>query len=214
MLFIFDLDGTISDSYPGIEGGFRYALAKLNRAEADQTSYHALIGAPLPEAFSLLLSVPVEETKTAVDYFREYYSQSGWQENKLYDGMLSLLLNLREQGHTLAVATNKPTFFAEKILNHFGVDHLFDAIVGQELGYTAVKKSTLIEKVLSGLQYSHAVYIGDSTFDIEASRTCSLPVIAVGYGFGTEAELKNAEPDYYAHSVTDLHRCFANIVAG
>jgi phosphoglycolate phosphatase len=124
VLFIFDLDGTISDSYPGIERAFRHALTKLEHPEAGRAAYHEFIGAPLPEAFALLLAVPTEETRAAVDYFREYYADAGWKENQLYEGMLPLLLSLREQGHTLAVATNKPTFFAQKILKHFGADHL------------------------------------------------------------------------------------------
>ncbi len=212
VLLIFDLDGTISDSYQGIDRAFRHALTKLDHAEATRNAYHEFIGAPLPNAFSMLLEIPVEETKAAVDYFREYYSVSGWKENELYDGILPLLSNLREQGHTLAVATNKPTFFAEKILNHFGADHYFDCIVGQELGYVPSKKAALIQKVLSNLNHTEGVYIGDSVFDIEAGKACNMPVIAVGYGFGTEQELKNALPDYYAHSVTDLQTCIADYV--
>jgi phosphoglycolate phosphatase len=67
---------------------------------------------------------------------------------------------------------------------------------------------------MSTLQETQAVYIGDSTFDIEACRACCVPVIAVGYGFGTEQDLRNAAPDYYAHSVNDLQVCVANIITG
>lgn len=211
MLFIFDLDGTISDSYPGIERGFRHALTKLNHPEATRGSYQEFIGAPLPNAFSLLLEIHVDETKQAVDFFREYYSVNGWKENELYEGIVPLLNSLREGGHTIAVATNKPTIFAEKILQHFGIAEHFQLVVGQELGYTAAKKSSLIKKVLRELNFKDAIYIGDSVFDVHASRECDMQVIAVGYGFGTEVELRNSSPDHYAHTVEDLHRKLTDI---
>ena len=211
MLFIFDLDGTISDSYPGIERGFRHALTKMNHPESTRSGFQEFIGAPLPNAFSMLLDIPVEDTKNAVDYFREYYSVHGWKENELYTGIHPLLVKLRDEGHVLAVATNKPTVFAEKILIHFEIHELFHLIVGQELGYTPAKKSELIRKVLTELKHPEAVYIGDSIFDVHAGKECQMPVVAVGYGFGSEHELKNSSPDYYAHTVHELNQCLVDL---
>lgn len=213
MHFVFDLDGTLTDSYPGIEGAFRHALNKINSHEEHRADFREFIGTPLPVSFSDLLKIPIEHTTHAVDHFREYYAASGWKENTVYSGIPELISTLHRSSVLLSVVTNKPVFYAEKILNHFQLRPYFTHVYGQELNYQPVSKAVLLGRLYGKLNSGPLYYVGDSKSDIEACRLCGIPVIAVGYGFGDKLSLKKMEPDFYADSVEELSLCLAKIRA-
>ena len=80
------------------------------------------------------------EVERAVFYFREYLKQSGLLENKVYDGISTLLQELKDAGNRLFVATSKPTVFAKQVLDHFQLTNYFEDIVGSNLDGTRIKR--------------------------------------------------------------------------
>ena len=119
---LFDLDGTLTDSGPGVMHGFEYAIRKMGREVPDGEQLRRFMGPPLQESFGRMLGYSEEDTARAVSLYREYYfSRGGIRENTVYPGVEQLLADLRQRGKTLAVATSKSVDGAEAVLERFGL---------------------------------------------------------------------------------------------
>ena len=87
-IFLFDLDGTITDSALGIT---MYALKKFGIEETDRTKLYKFIGPPLTESFEKFYGFTKEQSLDGVKYYREYYHDKGIYENRVYDGLEEVL---------------------------------------------------------------------------------------------------------------------------
>ena len=130
-IILFDLDGTLTDSGPGIMKAGQYALRAFG-IERDWRELSFFVGPPLSETFAHFVSA--ENVDAAVAKFREYYQQDGWLDNAPYPGIPALLAHLKSEGKRLFVATSKLDTMAERILEHFGLAPYFDAICGAPEG--------------------------------------------------------------------------------
>ena len=142
----FDLDGTLTDPYDGISKCILYALDKLGEPPIDEAALRGCIGPPLMDSFERIVghaSAPL-----ALTYYRERFGEIGWQENELYAGIPEVLDALLADGHRLYVATSKPTVFAERIVDHFGIARHFDGVHGSELDGTRTNKTELLQHAL------------------------------------------------------------------
>ena len=117
-IILFDLDGTLTDSGPGIMKAGQYALRAFG-IERDWRELSFFVGPPLSETFARF--VRAENVDAAVAKFREYYQQDGWLDNAPYPGIPTLLAHLKSEGKRLFVATSKLDIMAERILEHFSV---------------------------------------------------------------------------------------------
>ncbi|MDF2938701.1 MAG: phosphoglycolate phosphatase [Paenibacillaceae bacterium] len=208
---LFDLDGTLTDPKTGITKGVQYALAKAQITVEDLDTLECFIGPPLTVSFSEFYGFSDADAQAAVAAYREYYSVTGLYENLLYDGIRELLELLKAQGRKLIVATSKPTVFSQTILEHFQIASYFDHIVGSNLDGTLSEKAEIIAHILehNQLDKSSVVMIGDRKFDIIGAHANKIDSIAVGFGYGSEAELLGAEPTHYVKTVAELRGLFA-----
>ena len=101
---------------------------------------------PLHESYEKYFGFSKEEAKKAVEYYREYYKDTGIFENKLYDGIKELLCDLQNSGICLGVATSKPKVFAERILKYFDIAQYFSFIAGANLDGSKTKKEEVITR--------------------------------------------------------------------
>jgi len=206
-MILFDLDGTLTDPKPGITKCVQYALEQMGIVEEDLEKLTAFIGPPLAASFKEFYNMNDDEAHQALYYYRERFSTVGLYENAVYEGMKELLDELQKQGKAMFVATSKPTIFSIKILEHFGLIHFFKAVVGSELDGTRVEKDEVIKYVLSdiaGHDLSQIIMVGDRKFDIFGAQKNGIDVIGVAYGYGSDEELKQAEPNYIAKTVSEL----------
>lgn len=206
---LFDLDGTITDPAEGITNSVAYALQKYGIRVEDKTELYTFIGPPLYESFMRYYGFSAEEAHRAVDYYREYYSDKGIFECRLYDGIEGLLKKLRQSGKKVVLATSKPEYFAEKILEHFGIFDLFDTVAGATMDSSRVEKSDVILYALQKADVSdkiNTVMIGDREFDIKGAKVNSLESIGVTFGYGSRDELEKAAADYIAESVEEIEK--------
>jgi phosphoglycolate phosphatase len=203
---VFDLDGTISNPEQGIYGGIRYALNKMGVDISPQEDLSDFIGPVLLHSFqSRYFSDPVEASE-AVNHYRGYYTKTGLFENKVYEKISELLLELKEH-YRLFVLTNKPKPFAVRILDHFGLSANFIYIAGPDLGDRSASKSDLVPGMISLFPFllpETTLMIGDTPQDIQCSRTCGWDMAAVTWGFGKEEEFSLLENDRIFHKVNDL----------
>ena len=141
----------------------------------------------------------------ALTLYRERFGLNGWMENQPYDGIHEALEETKLAGRRLFVTTSKPTVYAEKIIEHFGLSSFFDGIYGAELDGTRSNKSELVNWVIRKVEpRGRAVIVGDREHDIIAGLDNMLGVIGVLYGFGTVGELRAAGAEKIAERPSDI----------
>lgn len=204
---MFDLDGTLSDPKVGITKSVQYALNKIGVLENDLDRLECFIGPPLQESFGEYYGFDLQKSNQAIEYYRERFKEKGMFENVLYSHIPELLMELKDRGYVLVVATSKPTVFAEKILKHFKIDAFFDLVVGSNLDGTRVAKTEVIQYILeqyTTYELSDFIMIGDRKHDIIGAKNTSIDCIGVTYGYGSNEEIRLAAPTYTATSVKEL----------
>lgn len=201
---VFDLDGTLTDSYEGITNAVRHALSGLQMPIPSDAELRKYIGPPLVKSFQKYDGMDKETAERGAMLFREYYAPRGCFENKVYPGIRELLKALHDGGAKVFVATGKPEDTSRKILRHFGLDAYIDGLAGPASSTSTEKKADLILRVLENVSYQHAVMIGDRDSDIKGAQRAGIDSIAVGYGFGEPDEFQNVQPTYTAPTVEDL----------
>jgi phosphoglycolate phosphatase len=186
----FDLDGTLTDSKPGITRSIQYALDKLGHdvpSEDDLTSY---IGGGLLDCFEELTG-DRQLSVTAVRLFRERYADVGLFENSVYPKIHETLEALNTSGHRLFIATSKLSVSAQRIVEHFGLAGSFDRVFGSELDGTLADKTELLRHALreTGVSSREAIMIGDRMYDMIGARKNEMTAVGVLYGYGDRDEL-------------------------
>ncbi len=193
MNLLFDLDGTLTDPFPGITKCISHALQKMGRESPPRESLHWCIGPPLKNSFAKLLSSDDETlTEKALGFYRERFGTVGLFENEVYEGIPEVLDSLQKNGHTLFVATSKPEIYAIRIINHFGLQRHFKVIYGSELDGTRSDKANLISHILQKemITSSDTIMIGDRKHDIVGAKKNGVCSIGVLWGYGTKNELE------------------------
>lgn len=195
---LFDLDGTLTDPFPGITRSFQYALECMGvETIPDADALRWCIGPPLGESFAILLDDrdPVRIAEAIVHY-RARYGDVGLFENRVIDGIPQVIARLRERGYTLYVATSKLREPAVRIMEHFGLAGDFAGIYGARPDGTLEAKGDLIADLLKreGLQAPDTIMIGDRKHDMAGARANMVAAIGVTYGFGSRAELQAEGP--------------------
>ncbi|NFS77160.1 HAD family hydrolase, partial [Clostridium botulinum] len=202
-----DLDGTITDPMIGITKSIQYSLKHFGINVEDINTLTKFIGPPLKDTFRLDYGFNEEETVIAMEKFRERFASIGLFENNVYEGMEDFLKLLKDSGKTLMVATSKPKFFAEQILDHFGLAKYFTFIGGSNMDETRSKKSEVIDYILSEnniTDLSSVVMIGDRKHDIMGAKEFNIDSIGVLYGYGNYDELKKADANYIVKDLNEL----------
>ncbi len=199
---LFDLDGTLTDPFDGITNSVLYALKKCGITETDRKKLAAFIGPPLMESFQVFYGMSEEASGRAVAFYREYYADKGIFENRVYDRIPETLAALAARGKKLYVATSKPEFFAEKILEHFQLAPYFSGVAGATMDETRTRKADVIAYALGrfSLPQVQSVMIGDRMHDVAGAKQNKLPCIGVLYGFGSREELLAAGADMLAET--------------
>ncbi|MCY1269554.1 5'-nucleotidase [compost metagenome] len=208
---LFDLDGTLTDPREGITRSVQFALARLGIDEPDLARLEHFIGPPLLQCFMASYGLDEATAWQAVNHYRERFKVTGLYENRLFDGVPALLERLAGQGRTLYIATSKPSVFAREIARHFGFARHFKVIYGSELDGTRTDKTELLAHLLAEerLDPASALMIGDRKHDLIGARRNGLDCAAVGYGFGSHAELSAEAPTYHFRTLAELQQAFA-----
>lgn len=204
---LFDLDGTLTDPKEGITKSVRHALMAYEIEAEDLDSLCCFIGPPLKDSFMEYYGFSEENASNAIGVYREYFSEKGIYENKVYEGIREMLEALSRSGKKLYVASSKPEVFVRKIMEHFKLDSYFTFMGGADLGETRVKKADVIRYVLEEnkiYDLSRVVMIGDRKHDILGAKEVGIDSVGVLYGYGSREELTEAGADLLAETVLDL----------
>lgn len=205
---LFDLDGTLTDSGPGITNSVAYALNKYGVKVRDRRELNRFVGPPLVDEFMKYCGIERPEAEKLLAYYREYFTDRGMFENEVYDGIPELLSKLANDGKQIIVATSKPEPFAVKILEHFEISKYFAYIAGSTLDEKRTSKDEVIRYALDVCHVndlSSVIMIGDREYDIIGAKAIGTDSIGVLYGYGSHEELFNAGATYIVEKVSDIY---------
>jgi phosphoglycolate phosphatase len=190
----FDLDGTLTDSGPGIVHSVAYALGKLGVEPPEPEKLRPFIGPPLLWSFGHFYGFDEEKCREGVRLYREYFTAGGMFENSVYPGIPEALERLGRAGFRLAVATSKPEEFSQKIIGHFGLDKYFEAVCGATMDETRTEKADVIRYALEavGVSPEESHMVGDREHDVLGAKAVGLPCLGALWGYGSREELLSA----------------------
>ena len=194
--FIFDLDGTLADTSPGVYEGVNRTLALMGRDALPECMLRRFVGPPLQESFCKLCGMTEADMHRAVALFRDYYKAEGLYKSALYPGMDALIQTLKRRGGTLMVATLKREEQAITVIEHLGLFPYMSAVVGSDDEGQRTKKDTIdMAMRLSGAaDYTASLMIGDSESDAIGAERAGVDFCAATYGFGLTPELIAKHP--------------------
>ncbi|MGK5110579.1 MULTISPECIES: HAD hydrolase-like protein [unclassified Geodermatophilus] len=192
-LVLFDLDGTLVDSTPGIWASVRHAAAELGLPPPTPGQLRGMVGPPLQDGFALVLGVPPGDVPRAVAAYRAHYTAGALLDVTVHDGVDELLAVLGAGGATLAVATSKPEPFAVRVLEHTGLLAAFASVHGATLDGAVRHKDQVVGAALAAHPHGRApVLVGDRAHDVLGAAAHGLPCIGAGWGPAEDGELAAA----------------------
>ena len=202
---VFDLDGTLVDSRPGIVGSLMQS-AKTVFPGKNIADLHFQIGPPVRAIMQAALGSLSEAQQIALEEaFRASYDNGGWKDTLIYPGVEETLDVLRRQGLSLFIITNKPTFPTTQILVHLDLRHRFEEVLSRDSHQPPFdSKAAMLTFLLAkySLPAEEALYVGDSEEDLLAAEECKIGFIGIEYGYGTFPERKGQLP--MIHSFQEL----------
>lgn len=203
---LFDWDGTVADTRPGIFNSVRYAIGQYGIADKPDDELRYFIGPPLYDGFEHVFGVSPELANELTDTYRVYYRDKGIFECNVYGGVGDLLRELHDAGVKTAVVSSKPKEFLDRLVEHFGLAEHLDAVVGPAMDNHNSNKTVLVNQALKELMLlpSTVAMIGDRHFDMEGAKAAGVNAVGVLYGYGTEEELCAAGADAVCEQVADL----------
>ena len=182
---LFDLDGTLVDTRPGMMGALRAAFAEVTGD--DSSTELADLSLPLEDMIrSADPAVPVARQQELSAAFRKHYDSTFWKEAHAYPGVRECLRDLGASGVRAFVVTNKRGSAAERLVEHLGLASYLDGIVGQPETGRPLPKSELAGRCLTscGLDPATTVVVGDSDHDGVMAASWGMTFIAVTSGIG------------------------------
>ena len=206
---LFDLDGTIVRSDPGITRGVQKSLEHFGIYEEPE-NLKKFVGPPLVESYTKLYGLSLLQYEKALEIFHEYYRSTGIFECELYEG-IEEMLKVLSKDYRLYIATSKPEKEARRVIEHFGLDKYFTFVGGSDGDFNTKRstKDAVIEYVLKSNNIEDktaAIMVGDKVHDIVGANTVGLKSIGILYGYGSMEEFDKA--NYIVRTVDDLREMF------
>ncbi|MBQ8658449.1 MAG: HAD hydrolase-like protein [Clostridia bacterium] len=203
---LFDLDGTLTLSHPGIFYCLSYTLEKMGYPEAGEEAMRKWIGPPITQSFQEIFKMSDERAAEATKIYRKRYGEVGWEMNERMPFALEALRALKSAGYTLALATSKPKIFSDKITEKFGFSEYLTVEVGCGVDGSFPTKASVIKEAvrLLGADEKECLMVGDRKHDILGARECGIAAAGLRVGYALQGELEACEPEYIFENFQEL----------
>ena len=203
-VILFDVDGTLIDSAPGILNTLEEVFHKMN-VDISGTDLRRYLGPPLRKSFGEHFSDPAK-IEEATELYRVSYQEKGSHEGNAYPGAEQMLRRLKEAGFVLCTATSKPTEVVAPILEEQGLARYFDFIGGASMDESRDTKTAVVRHVLEQpcVRDKRVLMVGDRNDDMRGAADCHLDAAGALYGYGSREELEPFHPVFLAESCEEL----------
>ena len=212
LALLFDLDGTLVDSIELIINSFQHAFASHTGPAPSREEFATGIGRPLAAQFAQYCE-SADQVQFLISKYREYQLVHHDRLTKPYDGMAGAVVALSEAGHALGVVTSKVEALALRALKHVGFAEHFRVVVGCD---ATTKHKPDPEPVLLALERlnmppEHAIFVGDSPYDIQAGLAAGVTAVGVTWGAFTRQVLEDAGAEHVLEHPSELPGLVARI---
>jgi phosphoglycolate phosphatase len=204
---IFDLDGTLIESLPGIATALNSALAEMKLPTHSVEDVRTFIGDGSLVLCERAAKGQSEETINAIhDIFLREYPKAWKAGTTVFPGLHELISQLKEMGCTLSILSNKVHSFTTEMVDHFFPEQPFDLVLGQREGVAKKPDPSGIHEILGdlGQSSSNSILVGDSTIDIITARNAGIKSLAVTWGYHDKKALKDVTPTHTAEQVSEI----------
>ncbi len=207
---IFDFDGTIADTNRDIAEATNLLRKQLGLREKSIEEITSYIGDGVAKLMERSIPEYEGDPEELRKMFLEIYEKNPVRYTRLYPGVRSTLSELKNRNYELAILTNKPENLASKILNYFGLSHMFTLIVGEDTLPVRKPDPATVKFILDSLDISaeNCAMVGDGLNDIKVAKNSGILSILVTYGYGNVEELKKLGPDYVIDDFKELLNIF------
>ncbi|HEX7150530.1 MAG TPA: HAD-IA family hydrolase [Thermoanaerobaculia bacterium] len=202
---LFDLDGTLVDSYAALAGAVNYARREHGLNDLSDARIRTFVGEGLEKLLQRAFSAD-DVPPTVQAAFEQRYDEICCVESKVLADVEQTLDTLSHLGVTMAVCTNKPTYFSRKILDFLGLGRHFRAIVGPDLAGARKPDAQHVARTIeeAGCGDARVLFVGDMPIDVRAARNSGIEVAVVASGSSTAEELRAAAPDHFLERFSDV----------
>jgi len=202
---IFDLDGTLVDSYDALHQSVNHTRSKFGLEALSLDAVKAMVGDGLGKLLERTFSpgaVPAE----AQTIFEQHYDAVCCEASRLLEGVAATIERLHAAGTRMAICTNKPTSFSVKIVEHLGLDAFIEAVVGPDEAGARKPDAKHLRYTLAraGGEPDLTLFVGDMKIDIEAARNAGIDVAAIPTGAVDAETLRAADADYLLERFGEL----------
>lgn len=202
---LFDLDGTLVDSYAALTDAVNHARRAAGLHELTPARIRTIVG----DGIEKLLQRAFERAdipRALVEAFESRYDEVCCRESKVLAGVEATLGQLASLGVEMAVCTNKPTVFSKKILDFLELSRYFRAIVGPDAAGARKPDARHLLVTLESVRCAaeETLFVGDMPIDVRAARNSGIDIAVVATGSSTREQLTAAEPDHFLERFSDL----------
>lgn len=201
---IFDLDGTLIDSYVAIQESLNYVLEHFGRPKVDLATTKKMVGRGLENL--MVQAVGDDRKEQAIALFRKSYDETVMRGTFLLPEVEQTIRELYEKGIKMAVASNKPSIYSRTILENFGLNPYFEACYGPDVVKQTKPHPAMLEGLMKELNADRkkTLHVGDMDIDVETARNAGVPVALVATGGNSSDELRSLSPDYFLETFASL----------
>ncbi|HEY9499079.1 MAG TPA: HAD hydrolase-like protein [Terrimesophilobacter sp.] len=194
---LFDLDGTLADSAPGITATLGLMFQELGMPVPAPAELLKYVGPPILDAFHDFAGMSKEKAQAALDIYRRFYLENGTNGVTIYPGIADLLRSMHSSPLAISLATSKPEKPALRLLDNANLTRYFDVVTGASVDETRSAKADVVAEALRrlekwGADVSRPVMVGDRDYDIDGAAANQVPTIFVEWGYGSPAESAGA----------------------
>lgn len=211
MFLVFDLDGTLIDGYDGITDALGFAMERLGRTPLPPERVRGMVGEGLERLIEKALGTDL--IGPGVRLFRERYAEVADAKTRLMPDVAEVLAALAADGHTMAVASNKPADFTRRILSGKAIAGYFTGVGGPGPGVPPKPHAEMLRLLMTdaGASAADTLVVGDMEIDAQFARAAGCRVALVPGGSRSERELASIEADAHLSRLADLPRWIESV---
>lgn len=208
-LIIFDLDGTLINTLDDLAESCNHTLKTHNFPTHRTVDYKMFVGNGIRTLVERALPTASRNDET-IDRlkadFTLYYNLHAKDVTQPYEGIISLLNILKNNGFKISVASNKYHEAVLDLVDHYFSSTTFDLVLGHRDNHPAKPDPDIVFDTLRTLNISkeNCCYVGDSSVDMKTAKHAGVTAVGATWGFRTEAELRENGADHIVHHPLDL----------
>lgn len=206
-LVIFDMDGTILNTIEDLADSLNHVLELFGYPNHTLDEVKSFVGNGLKKLIERAAPEGVSEEIRNQIYreYLKYYREHCADKTKPYDGIVSLIKNMRQYGKKTAVVSNKADAAVQDLCHQY-FEGLFDAAVGERESIAKKPAPDMVDAILETLAVPRdkAVYIGDSEVDIAMARNAGMDCVIVSWGFREKVFLRSQGADRIVDTAEEL----------